>query len=65
MPTRKGIFLGTRTRKNRRQHLIKLSPRSATPGTQESHHVDEGDGPSHTSPTKDSSPDGQKKEKQR
>jgi hypothetical protein len=43
----------------------KASPRSATPGTNESCHGDEEDGPSHTSPTKGSRPDGQKKEKQR
>ena len=41
------------------------SPRSYTPGTNESHHVDEEDGPSHTSPSKGGRPDGQKKEKER
>ncbi|RLN25400.1 uncharacterized protein C2845_PM07G12180 [Panicum miliaceum] len=37
---------------------------NATPGTKESHHADEEDGPSHTSPRK-GLPDGQKKEKER
>ena len=40
------------------------SPRLATPGTHESRHIDEEDGPSHTSPRK-GRPDGQKKEKER
>jgi len=40
------------------------SPRAATPGTHESHHGDEEDGPSHTSPRK-GRPDGQKKVKER
>jgi hypothetical protein len=43
----------------------KASHNSATPGTHESCHVDVEDGPSHTSPTKESRPDGQKKEKQK
>jgi hypothetical protein len=43
----------------------KASPISATPGTNESCHGDEEDGRIHTSPTKSSKPDGQKKEKQR
>ncbi|CAL4965850.1 unnamed protein product [Urochloa decumbens] len=40
------------------------SPRSCTPGTNESHHADEEEGPCHTSPRKER-PDGKKKEKAR
>ncbi|RLN21711.1 glutathione S-transferase T3-like [Panicum miliaceum] len=40
------------------------SQRSGTPRTHESHHADEEDGPSHTSPRK-GRPDGQKEEKER
>jgi hypothetical protein len=51
---------------NKKQNTAsKASPRSATLGTHEGRHIDEEDGPSHTSPTKASRPDGRKKEKQR
>ncbi|OEL33489.1 hypothetical protein BAE44_0005493 [Dichanthelium oligosanthes] len=40
------------------------SPRSCAPGTNESHHANEEEGPSHTSPRKDR-PDGKRKEKAR
>ncbi|CAN6201439.1 unnamed protein product [Urochloa humidicola] len=50
---------------NKRQKTSSnASPRSCTPGTNESHHADEEEGPCHTSPRKER-PDGKKKEKAR
>jgi len=54
--------LGCETSQKKNKTSSTASPGSCTPGTHESKHADEEEGPNHTSPRK-GRPDGKKKEK--